>query len=82
MTNVDHPTVELTSEQRMRWGTCPVCRAEHGQPCDHMVGFPLGMNVHGGRPAATQHLWQRVRPILEVMPGMDMRPDRPHALTA
>lgn len=56
MKMTDHPIVELTSEQRMRWGTCPVCQAKHGQPCDHMVGFPLGMNVHGGRPTEGAHL--------------------------
>ena len=50
------PIVELTSEQRMRWGTCPVCKAEHGQPCDGLVGFPVGVNVSGERPTDGAHL--------------------------
>lgn len=29
-----NPTRELTSDEKFTWGTCTVCFAKHGQPCD------------------------------------------------
>ncbi len=31
---------ELKFEERAKWGTCPVCGAEHGQSCDRSIGNP------------------------------------------
>lgn len=50
------PVRELSPDERMRWGKCPVCHAEHGEPCDSSVGIPLGRNVYGEVPTEGAHL--------------------------
>lgn len=30
---------ELTDQERMAWGKCPVCEATHGQQCDILAGI-------------------------------------------
>ena len=32
----------LTIDERATWGTCPVCEAQHGEPCDMTAGIALG----------------------------------------
>ena len=43
------PIRETTVDERAVWGLCPVCRAEHGEPCNPDVGLQLGQPVGGGR---------------------------------
>lgn len=43
------PVRELSFDERARWGTCPVCKAEHGQPCHADVGIQMGTHVDGSR---------------------------------
>lgn len=45
-----------TYAERATWGTCPACKAEHGQPCNPDVGFSLGVNINGERPSEGVHL--------------------------
>jgi hypothetical protein len=50
---------ELTIEERMVWGVCPVCDAPDGEPCNSNLGLRLGsisrramergVGVHNGR---------------------------------
>jgi hypothetical protein len=40
---------ELTYEERMVWGECPVCKAPDGQPCYAEVGLHLGVKGDGSR---------------------------------
>jgi hypothetical protein len=51
MESVTSPTRELTYHERAVWGTCPVCHAPHGTPCDPNVGIPLisGVRAHLAR---------------------------------
>lgn len=35
----------LTYEERAVSGTCPICGAEPGQPCDFSQGVPLGVSA-------------------------------------
>ncbi len=49
MASEDGPVRELSTEERMRWGTCSVCGARHGKPCHAAVGLQLGVPVGGGR---------------------------------
>ena len=49
-------TRESTQEERMTWGTCPVCDAKHGEPCRPEMGFPLGLNILGERPSEGAHM--------------------------
>ncbi len=41
---------ELTSEERMKWGTCPTCGARNGEYCHADVGMHLGTRAGGGKP--------------------------------
>lgn len=41
------PVRDLTFDERRKWGTCPVCKAEHGVACSPDVGLHLGSVVHG-----------------------------------
>lgn len=43
---------ELTVEERMAWGVCPVCGAKQGEFCSAEVGPQLGYSA-SGRPLAT-----------------------------
>jgi hypothetical protein len=52
----DSPIRETTLEERATWGTCPVCKAEHGQKCNPEVGIPLGRTVSGEPPQDGAHL--------------------------
>lgn len=45
------PDRETTWEERATWGTCPVCKAEHGTPCNPSVGIQLGRTINGDPPA-------------------------------
>jgi hypothetical protein len=47
---------DLTFEERATWGTCPVCRRAHGEPCDPDQGFHLGLNARGEIPKGGAHL--------------------------
>ena len=38
-------TKELTTEERMTWGECPVCHAKHGENCDPGMGLQLGLGI-------------------------------------
>jgi len=44
------PIRELTIEERMKWGTCPVCQAPHGTDCYAAVGIHLGVRADGRAP--------------------------------
>lgn len=46
---------DTTVEQRSRWGTCPVCKAEHGEACLPIGPF-LGVSPSGGPPQDGVHL--------------------------
>jgi hypothetical protein len=39
----------LSWEERIRYGTCPVCEAPDGEPCRADVGLQLGVRVDGRR---------------------------------
>lgn len=41
------PVRNLSVDERMTWGNCPVCSATHGTRCDSSVGIALGMTVTG-----------------------------------
>ncbi len=43
------PVRELTTDERFKWGTCPVCEATHGEYCRADVGLQLGVRVDGRR---------------------------------
>lgn len=68
---------DTTDEERMAWGECPVCHAEHGERCSPNVGIPLGRNIHGRPPTEGVHLARmreapmRVRlvPVAEATPA-------------
>ena len=47
---------ELTFEERSRWGVCPVCSAQDGEPCDPGVGIALGLMADGRQPTTGVHL--------------------------
>lgn len=47
---------ELTYHERAVYGTCPVCGAGHGNPCNPDMGIPLGFNINGERARAGAHL--------------------------
>lgn len=47
---------DLTYDQRAVWGTCPVCRAQHGERCRADVGIALGVSSAGGPPVDGVHL--------------------------
>lgn len=38
---------DLSFEDRMRWGECPVCKAPDGTACYAAVGVQLGQRVDG-----------------------------------
>ena len=57
---------ELTYEERATWGTCPVCGAEDGQPCDGHVGLAMGLNVNGEPPKDGVHLGRLQRAPFEI----------------
>ena len=38
---------ELTFDERMKWGNCPVCEAADGEYCHAAVGIQLGRRVDG-----------------------------------
>ena len=40
---------DLTPEERLVWGDCPVCPAKDGEPCHADVGFQVGVRVDGRR---------------------------------
>jgi len=40
--------VELTTDQRFRWGECPVCFAQHGEYCSPDVGISFGIQSREG----------------------------------
>lgn len=40
---------ETTYEERATWGTCPICKAEHGEYCHAEVGMQLGSPAGGGK---------------------------------
>lgn len=44
-----NPTRATTAHERFTWGTCPVCKAEHGEDCNPDVGLQLGVKVDGSR---------------------------------
>ncbi len=44
------PIRKLSDEERMKWGTCPVCRAPHGTYCYAAVGLRLGVRADGRDP--------------------------------
>lgn len=39
----------LTFDERIRWGSCPVCGVQDGQYCHGDVGVPMGLKVDGSR---------------------------------
>ncbi len=39
---------KLAFEERAVWGTCPVCDAKNGEPCDSSVGIQLGTPIDKG----------------------------------
>lgn len=43
------PIRELSFDERMRWGECPVCKAAHGEACHADVGIQLGVRLDGRR---------------------------------
>ena len=43
------PIRELTNDERMKWGDCPICHATHGEYCRADVGIQLGVKVDGSR---------------------------------
>lgn len=47
---------ELSYDEMARYGTCEVCGAKHGQPCDGNFGIALGRTVSGGLPENGVHL--------------------------
>jgi hypothetical protein len=38
---------DLTVDERMVWGDCPVCHAKDGQPCLAEVGIQIGQKADG-----------------------------------
>lgn len=40
---------ELTLDEQMRWGECPVCEAADGEPCRANVGLQVGVRLDGRR---------------------------------
>lgn len=42
---------DLTTDERMTWGTCPVCAAGPGQWCHAEVGLHVGRKVDGSSMA-------------------------------
>lgn len=40
---------ELSWDERIRWGECPVCKAPDGKYCHADVGLQLGRRVDGRR---------------------------------
>ena len=61
---------ELTLEERMVLGHCPICHAEHGDPCHPGVGIPLGRLVSGLPPTEGVHLGriQRAPRAVQLVP--------------
>lgn len=47
---------DLTWNQRIVWGRCPVCSAAPGERCHANVGLTLGVGVDGGPPVDGVHL--------------------------
>ncbi len=46
---------ELSFEERILWGRCPVCGAEDGAACDASIGLNLTMTA-GAAPPVGAHL--------------------------
>ena len=42
-------TRELSYDERIRWGECPVCHASHGEYCHPDVGIQMGRHIDGSR---------------------------------
>lgn len=64
------PSRSATWEERRTWGTCPICSAPPGSPCNPSVGLLLGhpateaeldAGVHLLRLQAAPHFVQLVR---------------------
>lgn len=47
---------ELSYDEMARYGTCPVCLASHGEPCDPNLGIPLGRTISGALPQNGVHV--------------------------
>lgn len=47
---------ELTPDERLKYGECPVCKAPHGEACNPDVGLSLGVNANGLPPREGAHL--------------------------
>lgn len=43
--------VDLTAEEKVTWGKCPVCNAPHGQRCRQEHGLPPGTHLERLRNA-------------------------------
>lgn len=38
---------QLSQEQKLTWGDCPICPAKHGQRCNAAFGIKLGVGGDG-----------------------------------
>ena len=56
MSEPRHPIRQLSVDERMTWGNCPVCSATHGTRCNPDVGIALGRTVSGLPPTEGTHL--------------------------
>lgn len=43
--------VDLTAEEKVTWGECPVCNAPHGERCRQEQGLPPGTHLERLRNA-------------------------------
>lgn len=60
------PIRELTFADRAKWGTCPVCDAKHGEPCNGYVGIQFGHTVTGKPVEGGAHLGRLQRAPTQV----------------
>lgn len=49
-------TRDTTYAERATWGECPVCKAQHGEPCNPDIGFSVGLTSAGLPPRDGAHL--------------------------
>lgn len=57
---------DLSFDERARWGKCPVCDQEDGEPCLSFVGIALGRNINGETPPGGAHLGRLQRAPFKV----------------
>lgn len=52
---------ELSQDEILKYGECPVCKAAHGEACNPDVGIPFGRNAEGQPPRVGAHLGRLMR---------------------